>query len=332
MNEYKGMLSVSELMALVEKQYELNKAALGENYLEGEYKLGRKPDFLLAMKMEAAELVDSLDWKHWSKAPKELNLDNVFIEMIDILHFLLSDLIYGCYLSLNAEEKLATEIKKTILNKIEVSLANLEYVYDQNELGGDPSLIYGNMELTPCIIKYAKYLFEYRTKSVDDFYIAVKYLVYILNTKLRHNNDKILRMYKYKVALNKFRLNSDYAINKYKKYFSIDVAKGLPEIASNIITIEDNAIITSMLKYSDVNPEVEDDIIKFIKEIYTSLNKLSTGNIYSNFIGDLLKEIAMKKTPVFVSPTYYLLGGIVREITALLDKEEDGNVFIVDID
>ena len=48
---------------------------------------GRSNDYLLALVMEVAELVDSTSWKPWG-APKPVDTQNLKREIIDIIFFL----------------------------------------------------------------------------------------------------------------------------------------------------------------------------------------------------------------------------------------------------
>jgi dimeric dUTPase (all-alpha-NTP-PPase superfamily) len=49
-------------------------------------------DFMTAIFVESGEAIDSLDWKWWKK--QELDLENFKVELIDILHFMLSSVYY----------------------------------------------------------------------------------------------------------------------------------------------------------------------------------------------------------------------------------------------
>ena len=51
----------------------------------------KKLNWQLALVLENAELLDSLDWKWWKKMISDM--DNVEIEMVDLFHFLLSKLL-----------------------------------------------------------------------------------------------------------------------------------------------------------------------------------------------------------------------------------------------
>ena len=75
-----------ELLEMLEYQDKLNKK-INENWRE----IRKREDFIRAIWIECAELVDSLPWKWWKK--QEADIDNVKIEIVDIWHFILSYLL-----------------------------------------------------------------------------------------------------------------------------------------------------------------------------------------------------------------------------------------------
>ena len=46
-------------------------------------------DCVTAVTCESTELLDALPWKHWKKSYEKIDLNNVQIEIIDLLHFVL---------------------------------------------------------------------------------------------------------------------------------------------------------------------------------------------------------------------------------------------------
>lgn len=46
-------------------------------------------DCATAISCETTELLDSIPWKHWKKSHKNIDLNNVRIEIVDLLHFVL---------------------------------------------------------------------------------------------------------------------------------------------------------------------------------------------------------------------------------------------------
>lgn len=65
---------------IILKQIELNEAITPD---------WREKDWELAIIVETAEAIDSTPWKWW-KAQKEVDIDNLKIEAIDLLHFIIS--------------------------------------------------------------------------------------------------------------------------------------------------------------------------------------------------------------------------------------------------
>lgn len=95
------MKSLKSFVIIMNKQEELNKSynISPEKYgKEWEDPIFRANVFLNDMYVEIAELIESLYFKHWSKEFRNQevefyqfkNKENVFIELVDILHFLMS--------------------------------------------------------------------------------------------------------------------------------------------------------------------------------------------------------------------------------------------------
>lgn len=79
------MFTGNQIEVMLKIQDQLNTKTIGEHWVEQ-----RKP-FMLAAGMEAAEAIEHHGWKWWKlQCP---DLDQVKMELIDILHFLLSDCI-----------------------------------------------------------------------------------------------------------------------------------------------------------------------------------------------------------------------------------------------
>lgn len=76
--------------ALLNKQHELNVSTSGENYLTGVTNKGKTIDWNLCIIMELCELIDSYPWKHWKSISDTPDFDNIKIELVDVLHFILS--------------------------------------------------------------------------------------------------------------------------------------------------------------------------------------------------------------------------------------------------
>jgi dimeric dUTPase (all-alpha-NTP-PPase superfamily) len=103
------------LEQIFEKQKELNLRINPELYneLDNNPELKRRwfLNFLLALQQEAAESVDSLNWKWWKKGDDDW--DNIKIELVDMLHFWVSMCTVA---GLEANEVIDLYFKKNQLN------------------------------------------------------------------------------------------------------------------------------------------------------------------------------------------------------------------------
>lgn len=78
---------------LVSLQTMFNNKTNGECWVDGVTKEGKDIDWILCMQLEVCEAIDSLPWKHWKNIDGEGDIDNVKIELVDTLHFLISEVI-----------------------------------------------------------------------------------------------------------------------------------------------------------------------------------------------------------------------------------------------
>ena len=80
-------INVEQAETVLALQDKINRK-VDDHWLNSEY------PYLRGVLVEAVEALDHYGWKWWSYAPKELS--QVQIELIDVLHFSLSDLINEC--------------------------------------------------------------------------------------------------------------------------------------------------------------------------------------------------------------------------------------------
>ena len=84
---------MNQIKQMFELQQELNDATNGEIWTEGATKEGRQISWLRCIYMEAAEAIDSFNWKHWKDIDSQPDLDNAKVELVDIWHFIMSESI-----------------------------------------------------------------------------------------------------------------------------------------------------------------------------------------------------------------------------------------------
>jgi dimeric dUTPase (all-alpha-NTP-PPase superfamily) len=74
-------------------QKKLNDHTNGVMWVDGITKENRQISWYRCIYMEAAEAIDSFNWKHWKGINTEPDWANVKVELVDIWHFIMSELI-----------------------------------------------------------------------------------------------------------------------------------------------------------------------------------------------------------------------------------------------
>jgi len=84
-------------MNLIEQMFtlqnELNNHTNGEMWVDGLTKENRQISWYRCIYMEAAEAIDSFNWKHWKNINVEPDWANIKVELVDIWHFVMSEAI-----------------------------------------------------------------------------------------------------------------------------------------------------------------------------------------------------------------------------------------------
>jgi len=118
-------------MILIEQMFklqnELNNHTNGEMWIDGLTKENRQISWYRCIYMEAAEAIDSFNWKHWKNINVEPDWANIKVELVDIWHFIMSEAIRvgdqsyaNQYEAIDATEDLNPE---TLLQTLERILA-----------------------------------------------------------------------------------------------------------------------------------------------------------------------------------------------------------------
>ena len=175
-----------KIKEMINLQNKLNNETNGEDWVTtGLTKEKRKINWFRCIYMEAAEAMDSLNWKHWKNLNAEEDFKNVEIELVDIWHFILSQKIVdeGVYSAID------------ILNK----------KYNEFESNKDISLL----DSLDNILKNAA------NKEIDikEFYRAVDLLE-------NFDMEKVYSLYIGKNCLNSFRQDHGYKDKTYIKIWN----------------------------------------------------------------------------------------------------------------
>ena len=171
---------------IVEMQHKLNKQTAGDNYLE------KNLNWNSCIIAESGELLDSLGYKWWKK--QEPDIENVKVEAIDLLHFVISQTIQSFY---NTPSKKIKSVEKAIEEILFCFQDDLEYLEDE---------------------------YKYKTieQIVNDFIMDKRCEERLLKLKavfykLGMSNEDVYIAYIAKNCLNKFRQDYGYKNGAYIK-------------------------------------------------------------------------------------------------------------------
>ena len=187
---------MSKILTMLELQQKLNDETNGLGWEEGKTNKGKLINWRRCIYLEAAELVESYPWKHWKNIDASPDYENIKVELVDIWHFVMSEILrvnkLEVALSLN-------ELAK----KIEDAIANLPTKKESD--------IYKEIESVESFIEKLFCNFE-----LIDFTKSFFELCY----KLDLDFDSLYNLYIGKNILNKFRQEYGYKEGTYIKVWS----------------------------------------------------------------------------------------------------------------
>ncbi len=222
---------MSQVLVMLKLQKELNDNTNGLGWERGETKQGKKIDWKRCIYLEAAELIESYPWKHWKNIDAKVDFENVKIELVDIWHFVMSEMlrvnkIEGNNLSIEELANRANEILSSIDVKKE------EDYYKQIEaIESFIKMLLCNFDLDSFIKSY----FE-------------------LNSKLSLSFDELYKLYIGKNILNQFRQDNGYKDGSYIKVWNGK---------------EDNVVMQEILESnSSITPQ---ELMESLNKIYKEL-------------------------------------------------------------
>lgn len=132
---------MNQIKQMFELQQKLNDATNGLIWTEGATKEGRQISWLRCIYMEAAEAIDSFNWKHWKNIEGEPDLDNAKVELVDIWHFIMSEAIHfgdtkfaEAYADMQPEREINPELTVEILERMLAIAASANVDKSQNAL------------------------------------------------------------------------------------------------------------------------------------------------------------------------------------------------------
>lgn len=235
--------SIIALINLLKAQNSFQVKALGqENWWEVKEMNGKPVDYGIAMLGEIGEAVDSLEFEWWANGKKTEDVQNLIVELIDALHFELSDCMSFFNKITDRKDYSSEEKSKFIALALKQFGSNIS-----NTIGCDRPIcseknIYSRKEILELIKFYTfksigkKYDIIDLDISINTLFDPIRNLFTILNCFGVSFNEAVAR-YNTKNALNHVRKINGYKEGKYIKNW----------IALNGILAEDNVIALELV-------------------------------------------------------------------------------------
>ncbi len=213
---------MSKIKSMLMLQQELNDDTNGIGWEKGVTKQGKPINWRRCILLESAELIESYPWKHWKNIDAPADKENIKIEVVDIWHFVMSEILrINMTTSRETIENLALEIS---------NLSNFSALKNSaDEIADDYFEQIANIE------NFVKTLFS------DDGWkeMTNSYLSIVSQSGL--NLESLYQLYIGKNILNKFRQDHGYKDGSYKKIWDEK---------------EDNVIMQEILSNnSNITPE-----------------------------------------------------------------------------
>ena len=226
-------LMLNEMFIL---QNKLNCETNGNKWRHGYAKNNKKIDWYRCIYMEGAEAIDSFPWKHWKDVKKEIDIDNLKIEIVDIWHFIMSEYIRKYY---------DNEYKK-----IEFIAAEFFEEYPALKIDRAKKIDYSVEEK----LKSLEILLESALQK--DLEKIIRSFIHIMNI-FDIDMESLYKLYIGKNVLNKFRQDNGYQEGTYNKVWNGE---------------EDNVYMQNIL--DSFNGVIEfDEIYQQLHNIYGEIEK-----------------------------------------------------------
>jgi len=210
---------MSQILSMLQLQQQLNDNTNGIGWENGLTKNGKPIDWNRCIYLECAELIESYPWKHWKNIDAVADKENIKIEVVDIWHFLLSEILRVNSITQKlSQAELATRI--SFANNFGLMRTNTKDISDDYFMQ------------IKCIEDFIKSIFI----GSDLTTIVEKYFKVVVQSGL--NLDSLYKLYIGKNILNSFRQDNGYKDGSYKKLWN---------------GVEDNVVMQNIL---DQNPAI----------------------------------------------------------------------------
>jgi len=201
-------MNIVQIKTLLDLQDRLNNNTAGTNWKKGIASNGKKIYWDICILTECAEILESTTYKHWKDVSRQPDIENIKIEIVDILHFILSSYL----------ERYDIKVVIDILVNSESRVMDKMVYSDDDTIKTTKALMY-------CVLYDFNYMFstfKYLVANIPDFTMLDVYNLYIG-----------------KNVLNQFRQDNGYKEGKYVKQW---------KDMNNSNIVEDNVILQSIMK------------------------------------------------------------------------------------
>lgn len=217
------MFTRDQFDQIMKLQNEMNCIAASPTWIQDNL------DWPTAIHIEVSEAIEHFGWKWWAK--QTLNIDQVKIEMVDLLHFVIS----GTF----TMKIPVTEIYDIYMENVKREKTNMN-PQDQAEWDLQP---------IPAIFRYISH------SATEHQYLSSLHFLLDIARRIDFAMDDMFNMYIAKNALNRFRKANGYKEGTYQKHW--DDGR------------EDNDHLIDLLKVTDVSrPDLMDYIALQLDALY----------------------------------------------------------------
>jgi len=215
-----------KMLEMAKMQSKLNNYTNGENWRSGTTNKGKTINWHTAIALEGSELIDSTPWKHWKAITGESDIDNIYIEAVDLYHFIQSQALITL-----TEEDLSDLVNSIFINNMQKTEFDFEKVNS-----------------------YTKELMFYSLEA--DFYVEKEYnlsgSLQAFSNIMKYsglNFELLYQLYIFKNALNIFRQDNGYKEGTYSKDWNgKEDNVVLKEIKDNMQIVTFEALYTELEK------------------------------------------------------------------------------------
>ena len=230
------MSDIEKIKTIIDLQIGFNNSLSGERWKTS------PPAYLDAIWTEATEAYNHTNWEWWKNINKEIDYGQIKMELIDILHFLVSETL------VSTREKESESLSKVLHDGYNQVIK----AHAGNETDKEPS-----------DLKYALRAFIHMATSADKHPEDVAFILWSGFFTFMYLLDmtwaEVYKLYVGKNLLNTFRQNNGYKkdTDRYKTRWAAVEGKGW----------EDNQFLTQLLEEVDLDKpvaELQEDILSVL--------------------------------------------------------------------